>query len=151
MASGWYNRGKMLVLQHATEQTAAPVNFYAPLLLATYTPDPDHATWAALSANEIAAGDGYTTGGEAIPSSASGFDAPSQNDGSDYGQIQLADVVYTVSGTSIPASGSGARYMAMTDDNATQANRQLYMYFDLVSDQSSTVSITLEDFIARLT
>ena len=150
MASGWYNRGKKLWSEYASGRTTKPSNFYFALVTASYTPDADHATWATPDGNEIAAGNGYTQHGQAVAASNVGFDASSQDDSGDTGEIQLADIVWTASGGDIPASGGGARYLIMMDDNATETSRELIAYFDLGSDKTTSVSLTLQDFALEL-
>ena len=74
-------------------------------------------------------------------------------DASDYALLQIKDVVWTASGGPIPASGNGARYAVLTDDNVTQGSREVYFYWDLVSDRSvsSGQTLTLQDMETRVT
>lgn len=74
-------------------------------------------------------------------------------DASDWSLIQLADLIWTASGGSLPASGNGARYCALTDDNGTVSAREIYAWGDLVTDQSVSngQTLTLQDFELRLT
>jgi hypothetical protein len=70
-----------------------------------------------------------------------------EGDAGDQALIQIKDLVWTASGGNLPASGDGARYAVLTDDNATQGDRECYFYWDLVSDRtvSDTQTLTLED------
>lgn len=83
------------------------------LLASTYTPDTDnagHSVWGDVSANEIAAGNGYTAGGQALAGmavadfSTTGYKFSSNN------------VLWTASGGSIPAWRYGVFYI---DTNPT--------------------------------
>jgi hypothetical protein len=62
---------------------------------------------------QIAAGNGYTAGGQTI----SAFDTLTEDDTVDQGRIQCADVVWTASGGAIPSSGDGIRYAVMLDSS----------------------------------
>jgi hypothetical protein len=55
--------------------------------------------------------------------------------------------VWTASTGPLPASGGGARYAVLTDDNGTVSSREVLAYFDLVSDRvvSDGQTITLQD------
>jgi len=63
----------------------------------------------------------------------------------------IEDVVWTATGGPIPASGNGARYAILTDDNGTQSAREVYAFWDLTSDRSvsDTQSLTLADLELR--
>jgi len=102
---------------------------------------------------EIANGNGYTTGGYQLTRNATDFDVWTEVDASDYALLQIKDVVWTASGGPIPASGNGARYAVLTDDNVTQGSREVYFYWDLVSDRSvsSGQTLTLQDMETRVT
>ncbi len=101
---------------------------------------------------QIAVGNGYTTGGYSLLRNATDFDVWTEDDTNDRGLIQIKDVVWTAAGGPIPATGSGARYAVLTDDNATVASREVYHYFDLVSDRSvsSGQTLTLQDCELRI-
>jgi hypothetical protein len=61
--------------------------------------------------------------------------------------IQIKDVAWTASGGNIPASGDGARYAVLTDDNGTVASREVFQWWDLSSDRTVSDSqvLTLQD------
>lgn len=149
MSSLVYNRGKRNILKRATGRGSLPTKFKLALVKSTYTPNADHATWADVSANEIATGNGYSAGGIDIEASATGFTADAQDDTGDTGDVTMKDGVYTASGGTIPSAGSGGRYAVLMDYNPTQANGELIAVYDLSADKSSDVSITLSGFKLR--
>jgi len=141
----WTNRGKFLMLDWVFHVQAMPTNFYVVLVTSAVAPTVDINTLGELT--EIAAGNGYTTGGYQLTPGATDFDVMTEDDTGDKALVQIKDIVWTASGGSIPDSGDGARYAILTDDNGTIANRQVIAAWDLVSDRSctDTHSITLED------
>ncbi len=148
--AGWTNKGKYKVLGWALRAETPPTNFYVALVTSAVAPTQDINTLSQLT--EIAAGDGYTTGGYQIARSAVGFDVWTEDDTNDRGLIQCKDVVWTATGGPIPISGGGARYAVLTDDNATVGSREIYGYWDLVSDRSVSVgqTLTLQDCELRI-
>ena len=149
--AGWTNKGKYKVLGWALRGETPPTNLYIALVTSASAPDADTNTKTELT--EIANGNGYTTGGYQLTMNSTDFDVWTEEDASDYALIQLKDIVWTASGGPIPASGGGARYAVLTDDNATQADREIYHYWDLVSDRSvsSGQTLTLQDCEIRIT
>ena len=150
MASGWTNKGKYKNLGIWLRNEAAPTNFYAALITDAVVPTADTNTFTELT--EIAAGNGYTAGGNSVARSAAGFDVWTEDDTNDRAYIQLVDEVWNASGGSVPASGDGASYMILTDDNAIQANREIYFFWDLAAPRtvSDTQSLTIQDAEARI-
>jgi len=149
--AGFTNKGKALALEIMFNNAGAPTNFYVALMTSATAPDADTNTISDLT--EIAAGNGYTTGGISLTRNSTDFDALAEVDASDWGHIEIKDLVWTASGGAIPGSGNGARYAVVTDDNVTIGSREIYAYFDLSSDQSVTDgnTLTLSDFIIRAT
>lgn len=149
--AGWTNKGKMSILDAYFRNNGAPTNFYVALVTSASAPTADTNTLSDLT--EIAAGNGYTTGGYQLTKNATDFDSLTENDTDDRGEIQIKDVVWTASGGSIPDSGNGARYAVLTDDNGTVANREVLAYWDLSSDRSVSdgQSLTLQNCELRLT
>jgi hypothetical protein len=143
--AGWTNRGKYRILEAYFRAAASPANLYVALVTSTTTPTADTNVLGELT--EIAAGNGYTGGGYQLTPGATDFDVLSEDDTNDKGLIQLKDIVWTASGGNIPASGNGARYAVLTDDNATVANREVLAYWDLGADRtvSDGQSLTLQD------
>ncbi|MGA2669955.1 MAG: hypothetical protein ABSF21_00840 [Dehalococcoidia bacterium] len=151
MAVGWTNRGKYLLMGYLFRASALPANLYVALVTSATAPTADTNTLSQLT--EIAAGNGYTTGGYQLTENATDFDVWSEDDTSDLSKIQLKDIVWTASGGPIPASGNGARYAVLTDYNATVGSRQVIAYWDLASDRtvSSGQTLTLQDCELRIT
>jgi hypothetical protein len=148
--AGWTNKGKHHVLeipfQNATEKT----NYYVILLTSATAPDAD--TNVINDVTEIAAGQGYTSGGFQLTPNGTDFDTCTEDDTNDRGLIQIKDVVWTASGGNLPSSGSGARYAVLCDDNATVTSREIYGYWDLSSDRtvSDGQSLTLQNCELRI-
>ena len=158
MSSGLTNIGKQRLLEMAlrdTQDSAAADT--APMFLALITsatvPTDTMLTFTELT--EIAAGNGYTSGGDVVTRDGSDltvWDNSTDTAGS-YGRIQLKDFVWTASGGNLPASGSGASYAILLDDNSTVANRQIYAWFDLTTARTigTGSTLTLQDIEIRLT
>lgn len=148
--AGWTNKGKFQMLGRAYRGVALPTNFYVALVTSAVAPVADTNTKTELT--EIANGNGYTTGGLILAKNATDFDVITEDDTNDRGLIQIKDLVWTASGGPIPASGGGARYAVFTDDNVTQTAREIYHYWDLVSDRtvSDTQTLTLQDCEIRI-
>jgi hypothetical protein len=146
MASGWTQRGITNILKHflrtATTAYVKPTNLYVMLVTSAVAPTKTTTTFTALT--EIAAGNGYTAGGTLLAYNATDWDVLTE---ADPALAQLKDIVWTASGGSIPSSGGGARYAVLTDDNATLGSREVYAFWDLVSDRtvSVTQTLTLQD------
>jgi hypothetical protein len=150
MASGMTNKGKTRILNGWFRAQSIPTNIYIALVTSATTPTADTNLMSDLT--EIAAGNGYTSGGYSLSRNTTDFDTLTEEDTGDYGMVQVKDVSWTASGGSLPASGSGARYAVMTDDNATVANREVIAYFDLSSDRSvsSGQTLTLQNLEIRI-
>lgn len=151
MAVGWTNRGKYEALNWVFRGATIPTNFYIALVTSATAPTCDTDTLGQLT--EIAAGNGYTSGGYQLTPNSTDFDVINEDDTNDLAKIQIKDVVWTASGGGIPDSGSGARYAVLTDDNATVGSRKVLAYWDLTSDRSVSdgQSLTLQDCEIRLT
>lgn len=151
--AGWTNRGKFLLLALAFKGTAIAVgtNYYVALCTSAVAPTQDTNTLSELT--QIASGNGYTTNGIQLAKNSTDFDVTTEDDTGDVAFIQIKDLVWTASGGPLPASGNGARYAVLTDDNATAGSRQVLAYWDLVSDRtvSDTQSLTLQNLELRLT
>lgn len=149
-AVGWTNKGKFKDLDWVFRGTSIPTNFYIALVTSATAPGPDTDTLGQLT--EIAAGNGYTSGGYQLTPGSTDFDVINEDDTGDLAKIQVKDVVWTASGGPIPTSGSGARYAVLTDDNATVGSRIIIAYWDLTSDRSVSdgQSLTLQDCELRL-
>lgn len=148
--AGWTNKGKYKLLGWGLRGETIPTNFYLILFTSATAPTSDTNTVSDLT--EIGAGNGYASGGISISKNSTDFDVWTEDDTNDRALIQLKDMVWTASGGPIPASGNGARYAGITDDNGTVANREVYFYFDLSSDRSvsDTQTLTLQDVEVRI-
>jgi hypothetical protein len=147
MAGFVTNRGKKRELDVMYRGQNTPGGFYLALVTAAASPTVDTNLWSDLSANEIAAGNGYTAGGLAISRNTTDWDVLTEDDTADRALVQLKNIAWTASGGPIPASGAGARYAVLLDDNATPANREVLIVWDLGADRtvSSGQTLTLVD------
>ena len=147
---GWTNKGKALFLSTA-RGVALPTNFFVALVTSAVPPVADTNTLSQLT--EIAAGNGYTSGGISLTKNTTDFDSLVENDTNDRGELQIKDLLWTASGGNLPASGDGARYAVLTDDNGTVGSREVYHFWDLSSDRtvSDTQTLTLQDCEIRIT
>jgi len=148
--AGWTNKGKAQVLGAALRAVALPTNYYVALVTSAVSPTADTNLMSDLT--EIAAGNGYTSGGYSLTPGATDFDSLLENDGNDRGEIQIKDVVWNASGGSIPSSGT-ARWAVLTDDDGTVADREIYYFWDLVTDRQASDGnpFTLQDLEIRTT
>jgi len=146
----WTNRGKFLVLSYAFRGATRPTNFYVALVTSAVAPNADINTLSQLT--EIAAGNGYTSGGYQLTPGATDFDSLVENDTDDRSELQIKDIVWTASGGNLPASGGGARYAVLLTDEAVVGNRQVICAWDLVSDRtvSSGQPLTLQNCEIRI-
>lgn len=147
---GFTNRGFKILADTYYRGATAPANFNVALVTSATAPDADTNTLSDLT--EIAAGNGYTTGGISVARNTTDFDSLVENDASDRAELQIKNLVWTGSGGPIPASGNGARYAVLTDANATVGSRQVIFWWDLSADQSvsDTQAFTLIDLELRL-
>ena len=148
---GYTNKGKFSLFDGYFRATGIPTNFFVALVTSATAPTVDINTLGQLT--EIAAGNGYTTGGISLSRNATDFDSLVENYTNDRAEIQIKDLVWTASGGPIPSSGSGARYSVFTDDNGTIGSREVYAWWDLASDRSvsDTQTLTLQNSEIRAT
>lgn len=148
--AGITNRGKYNILEQKYRAATRPTNYYMRLCTSASTPTADTNTASDLT--QIAAGNGYTAGGYSLNPNSTDFDVLTEDDANDRALIQLKDIVWTASGGSLPASGGGARWAVLTDDNATDGSRVVEAFFDLSSDRSvsSGQTLTLQNCEIRL-
>lgn len=128
------NKGKYRLLGYAFRAATIPTDFYVALVTSATAPSADLNTLSQLT--EIAAGNGYTSGGIAVTPGATDFDVWTEDDDNDRALVQLADLTWTADGGNLPASGGGARYAVLTDDNETVASREVLAWWDLSADRS---------------
>ena len=148
--AGWTNKGKFSALDAYMRNAGAPANFNIALFTSATTPTADTNLVSGLT--QIATGNGYADGGQAVNRNATDFDVLTEDDTNDRGLVQIKDIVWTATGGPIPASGGGARWAALTDANVTVASREVYFYWDLVSDRSVSdgQTLTLQDCEIRI-
>lgn len=109
---------------------ALPTNFRIVLITAAVAPTADSTTFAAFT--EIAAGNGYTAGGQTISLNATDFDVITTGSlPNNRSLIQIKDIVWTATGGQLPSNGVGARYALLLDDNPTPASREVWAWWDL--------------------
>jgi hypothetical protein len=145
--AGFTNKFKKLLLEAFCLNTSVPSSFKLALLTSAATLTADTNVWADVSANEIVAGNGYTTKGNTVARSSGGFDDLTEDDSADTGYIRLTDVTYTASGGPIPLSGDGARYAVLLDNNDN-----ILAWWDFGTDRSvtDTQSILVQNAELRL-
>src|SRR3990172_125690 len=97
------NRGTYKFLDWLFRGTALPANVYIALVTSAVAPTVDTNTLGELT--EIAAGNGYTTGGYQLTLNTTDFDTLIEDDTLDRALVQIKNVVWTASGGSIPPSG----------------------------------------------
>lgn len=143
------NKGKAHILSIFRGGTA-PVNYYVALVTSSIAPTADTNSFSDLS--EIAAGNGYTSGGYQLSANSTDFDTLTENDTDDRGELQIKDVTWSASGGPIPGSGNGARYAVLLGHNATPGNRDVYAWWDLSSDRSVSdgQDLTLQNLEIRM-
>jgi len=139
--AGVTNRGKFSFLGWIFRGVTLPTNFYVALVTSAAAPTADTNTFGQLT--EIADTQGYTTGGYQLTPGETDFDTLTEDDDNDKGLVQVKDVVWTASGGNLPASGDGARYAVLLDDNGTVANRLVLAYWDLTADRTVSDGQTL--------
>ena len=149
MASGITNKGKYKFIGWAVRGETPPTNLYIGLVTSAVVPDADTNTLSQLT--EIANGNGYTTGGYSMNRNSTDWPDWTETDASDLASLVAKDIVWTASGGAIPASGGGARYAVLLDDNVTVGSREVYAWWDLVSDRtvSDGQTLTLADCTLR--
>lgn len=147
---GWTNKLKFRMLEAYYRAVALPTNYFVALITSATAPVADTNTKSQVT--EVASGNGYTTGGISLSKNSTDFDVLTEDDTNDRGFVQIKDLVWTASGGNLPASGGGARYAILTNDDATQGNREVLNYWDLVSDRivSDGQTLTLQNCEIRI-
>lgn len=130
-ARGLYRRDKAMF--HAA---SFPTQFYLALCVAT--PAPTAATVTLGQLTQIALGNGYVNGGIAIARNATDFATVLENAAQMRSEWLIKNEVFTAAGGVLPASGLGAYWAVLTDNNATVANREVWMFW--TDGEAKTVS-----------
>lgn len=131
----------MLFDYYFRRQGTLPTNFYLALVTAAAAPGPDTNILSDLT--QIAAGNGYASGGYQLTPNTTDFDVMTEDDALDKAILQIKNIVWTAAGGAIPASGGAARYVVLTDDNVTVNSRQVIKYWDLGGDKTAANGTTL--------
>lgn len=140
MASLMTNKAKYRILGMVLNNTTEPANYYA-YLINSGTPTNDTNTWSELSAGKST---NYVTNPLTLTPNSTDFPSLTEDDTDNEGEVNIKPLVFTASGGNL--SGT---WVIITDDNGTEANREVYFALDLggtqqVSDgQTLTVSNTL--------
>lgn len=124
---GFTNRGARRILDILFRGDATPANFNVALCTAAVAPSQSTTTLSQLT--QIAAGNGYSSGGLALARNTT--DWPSVTENANYGAVVAKNLVWTASGGPIPASGGGALYAVLTDANSTIGSREVWGWWDL--------------------
>ena len=128
-----------LTMEKIAEQVGNDVNYLTgtvklALVLDTYTPDRDaHDFWNDVSANEVANGNGYTTGGETAASKTITYDSAS-----DQVRWDLADITWTFT-----ASKTWRYGVLYIDTAGASSTDPLYALLTWDSNQSVSTAYTL--------
>jgi hypothetical protein len=141
VASGWTNKGKFRTLGVVFRAATPPTNFYLALCADAVTPTVDTNVLGDLSENPN--GNGYTTGGYQLNRNSTDFDTLTEDDTGDKGILKIKDVIFTASGGNLPASGNGARWAVLTDDNGTVGSREVWAWWDLAANRVVSTGQTL--------
>lgn len=118
-----------------------PASFNVALVTSATAPTADTNTLGQLT--EIAAGNGYTSGGINLAKNSTDFPSLVENDTDDRGDITVRTLVWTASAGPLPASGNGARYAVLTDNNGTVGSREVWAFWDLTADRTVSSGQTL--------
>lgn len=137
---GWY-----LIVSQTTNEIVITATYQAETFGGTETiheaPGPN--TNVLTDLEEIAAGNGYSAGGEAVARNVTaGFDTLTEDDTNNQAYLQLQNVEWTASGGSIPASGDGIRYPVLVDD---AANVLLWWDLETYDSISTGQKFTIQD------
>lgn len=144
---GWTNRGIFRMKNAFLRGQNTPATFYLALVTETVVPTVDTNTLSDLA--QIVVGNGYNNGGLAVARNAVDWESITEDDALNLVTAIIKDLTLTASGGSIPASGLGARYAVLTDDNATIASRDALFFWELAAvpvTVSNGQTVTLADF-----
>lgn len=130
--AGFTNRGKLRILDAVFHGDALPSTYK--LHLVSSIPDADTNTLSDLT--EISGG-GYAA--KSLSKNSTDFSTgPTEDDSSDIAYVRVANQVWTASGGSI----GEAKFMVLTDDNATASAREVWGFFDLRDGDGNGRTVT---------
>jgi hypothetical protein len=144
----WTTRGLRRLLGYSFRGENVPGNFYLALITAA-TP-PTAATKRLSELTQIATGYGYANGGVVLTRNDTDFTPLAADDLRSRATLRLATKTVTASGGPIPASGSRPRYVALTGDNATVADREVWAYWDLGTEEYAPAGASFDIEALRL-
>tara|TARA_R110000744_G_scaffold188662_1_gene307977 strand:+ start:590 stop:1024 length:435 start_codon:yes stop_codon:yes gene_type:complete len=131
--AGFTNKGKAKILRAFFQSESMPTYLYIYLVTATNVPDADTNTLSELT--EIT-----ETGKEVLLQlNTTDFDtstANTEDDAGDRGVMQIKDI-------NITGAITAASYVVLTDDNVTEADREVWAFWSLGSVRSITATETL--------
>ena len=150
MAIGFTNRGKLRVLQMALQDRVS-TGYFVALVTDTVAPNADTNLFSELE--EIAAGNGYSSGGQAVARSLVGFPVENEDDAIDKSSVTMRDVFFAASGGDLPSSGDGISFVILTDNNPTISSREVLAFaeFDSPKTLSDTEILSILDLMFSLT
>jgi hypothetical protein len=142
-------RGRYRTAQWISGRAALPANYFVALVTDAVVPADGTVTFGELT--EIAAGNGYTSGGMSISLNSTDFDEESETPT----WVRMRNLVWTATGGPLPASGDPAVYAVVLLPNATVADREVFSVhgpFDpglaVSEDQPLTLTDLQLDFAA---
>lgn len=138
----WTNRGYRRAIGYVFRGETIPTAFYLALVTAANAPNESTKTMAELT--EIAAGNGYTSGGVQITRDGTGFPTITENDNRGSATVVIADKSITASGGTVPVSGNAAKYIVLTGDAATVSQREIYAYWPYEFLQTAPATETID-------
>tara|TARA_R100001530_G_scaffold59088_1_gene42847 strand:- start:583 stop:1023 length:441 start_codon:yes stop_codon:yes gene_type:complete len=143
--AGFTNKGKYRLLE-TLRGVSLPSNMYVALCTSATAPDADFETLSQVT--QIGTSTGYASGGISLNMDTTDWSAIVEDDTNDDSELTIKDLVWTASGGTLGA----ARYAVLTDDNATEGDREIWAYYDLGSDQSASSgqTLTLSGFLLKL-
>lgn len=128
MSSGLTSRGIARVFDVAARAATAPGGFFMALVTTAVAPSRTTKTLGTLT--QIAATNGYTNGGIAIPRSNVGFTAITEDDVNFLVDVAVQTFQQAASGGSI----GPFRYLVLTEDGGTVSSRNVWGFIDLGQD-----------------
>jgi len=130
MADGFTNKGKAKLLRAFFQSETPPTNVYAYLVTNAVAPTADTNTLSDLT--EIT-----ETGKEiSLDLDTTDFNNAVEDDTNDIASIQIKDLIFD-------GEITGASYVVLTDDDATEADRVVYAYWALGSVRNTDSGDTL--------
>jgi hypothetical protein len=145
--AGVTNKGKYTFM---SEFFRTGDTLYIALVTAATAPDADTNTLDDLT--EVAAGNGYSSGGTAILANSTYFPTITEDDDNDYSPATMTAVSWTATVGNIPASGEGPRHAVLLANNSgVAADRNVLAYWSLGTAQqiTPTNSLTISGAIIR--